>query len=336
MRFSIKTYILLAFVLVCAASLAWLWNQKDPYSALFSNVQIQGTLLDLANQPLAGVPLMLYEGKAQTGDCIYACISSSSGKFRMPRPSPGTYHIVAILDKEILPLQPFKILPQTYLLDLQMIYTGSVQVKKPEELVLKPTPKPTPKPNPTTPGKKKGMLEGQVLLENKTPMSAGTMELALEHLETKAVNKYKVEVIQGRYELKELLQGPYRMKATIPDYPTTPPSEIFVFADEKMQVDIQFQKQEAQAKKGADISITVIDISWTPQISAQVILTNKSTGQQREGQTDENGEVIFNNVVPGEYEVKAMFNGLKGRCELQEELMAVAGKFVSLVLREVE
>ncbi len=343
MDFRPRTIFLIFALIIGLVAITFLVLEKKKIPPLTDN-SIQGAILDLANQPISGIPFMLYSENPEKSDCLYTCISNKLGKFSIPKPTNGIYYLVTILDKEKIIMPGIEIQPKTNYIDLQIIYYGSHPGKKPIEITTTTKPNPSPKkpnlnPPLSTPNNisTQGTLKGKVYVENKTLLASGVLELEGEHLDRQAPMIHKAKITNGIYEIKGLYPGIYQFKAHLEGYPSLEGLEVFILENQVAQIDMEFKKTDiSSSQKGAEISVTVIDISWSPQLNAQVTLSNRNTGASQDGQTDENGEIIFHNVPPGEYEVSAVFNGLRGRSELREDLSAVSGKFVSLVLRETE
>lgn len=209
----------------------------------------------------------------------------------------------------------------------------------------------------------KGYVAGDVTV-NEKPLVQGMLELYGSHIDQQ--NKqipisYQIPLQEGRFRL-EMPPGQYTFAPQIPGSEFIPSGEVkFTVVDKQTcQISIAFTSPRVVAvnppeptwrptglrppshgtptssNENSSVQVTVIDASWSPQFNAQVVIINKATGEQREAQTNTEGEIHFKDITPGEYDVKAEFNGLKGRCELREEFSAVPGKLVSLVLRETE
>ncbi|HNZ66878.1 MAG TPA: carboxypeptidase-like regulatory domain-containing protein, partial [Planctomycetota bacterium] len=91
-----------------------------------------------------------------------------------------------------------------------------------------------------------------------------------------------------------------------------------------------------ESKKTANLSVTVIDSSWTPQIGAEVTIVSSDGQYSQTSQTDDNGETILKGIPSGDYRVQAGFSGINGYCQLEEYVTLQEGKFSSIVLREYE
>ncbi|NUM33013.1 MAG: carboxypeptidase regulatory-like domain-containing protein [Candidatus Brocadiae bacterium] len=334
MKWYLKTYFFLFLFFASCLTIGWLIVQKQNISV--STPYIVGSIWDVANQAIPGIPVMLYPKSSGEEDCIYTSISNKGGKFYIPRAHPGIYYFTTIIDKERLVLQPFQVLKGTHLVEMKLIYAGTGESKK---LVQETAPKTIPKPPETktpeeNPSENKGVLEGQVYLE-KIPQESGFFSLSAQNLENPQYNPtLNISVERGFYKVY-LPPGPYRLTANMQGI-VSQGLEVFLLANQSTKMDLYFEKEIVSKKSGTDISITVIDASWTPQLGAQVILMKTEGNFQKEGETDENGEKIFTSIPEGEYQVKAIFNGLKGRCELIENVSIVEGKFISLVLRETD
>mgnify|MGYP000887008076 CR=1 FL=1 len=334
MKWYLKVYFLLFVFIASCFAIGWLIVQKKNNSCTTSH--IVGSIWDVANKSLPGIPVMLYEGANKEEDCLYTSISNKGGKFYIPKANPGTYRLATIIDKERLVLQPFQIMEDTYLVEMKLIYSGTGD---PKRLVQETQPKPLPKPpeikiKEEPPSESKGLLEGQVYLD-KSLLEAGSFTLIAQSTESSQyAPNFTISIDKGFYKVY-LAPGPYSLKASMQGI-VAQGLEVFLLAGQTTKMDLYFEKETLQKKAGTDISITVIDASWTPQLAAQVILIRMEGSYQKEGETDENGEKIFTGVPAGEYQVKAIFNGLRGRCELQENVTITEGKFTSLVLRETD
>lgn len=86
----------------------------------------------------------------------------------------------------------------------------------------------------------------------------------------------------------------------------------------------------------SSVEIELIDATWTPKMNVAIIITNKTTGEQFTAATNEAGKVFWKDISHGEYNVKAEFDGVKGKRLLQEEFTVGPGKFANVVLREME
>ena len=145
-----KTIVLSCAFIAMIALFCLILMRPEGYPAHSSKNRIVGTVLDLANRPVSGIPFMLYEGG--NPDCIYARISNTSGMFQMPIPAPNVYYFVTIVDKERILLQSFNVMLQSNVVDMTFIYSG-INLS---QTAVRPSPPPTLPEKPEVPPKQIG------------------------------------------------------------------------------------------------------------------------------------------------------------------------------------
>ena len=305
--------------------------------------KIIGIVFDLANQPISGAPFMLYPGDKEQEECMHACMSNSAGIFEMPKPGPGVYHLVTIIEKERLFLRPFRILARSDIIEIKFIYTGAIQakvVKKPVLVATRPHDKPRVenRPKPDTPESSQScVLQGTIFLENKPAANGFVCRLTGEHIEKKKKINEELRVENGKYKVSGLTPGPYSFVVSKENYPAVKIAEMFLLSGQPNSLDIYLQSKVIEKQQPtADVLITVIDAGWTPQAGANVTIIKLDGGFQKIEQTNQGGDVRFEAIPAGDYRITAVFNGIHGQCSIEEVISAVPGKLVSLVLRESE
>lgn len=299
--------------------------------------KIVASVEDLSQQPISGAAFMLYRDGED--ECLHARISNIRGRFQMPRPTPGLYYFSTIIDKQLLVSRRFRVLPHTALLDFQFSYSGSSISSSHENTFAKNKPKneleiSKMKKNIAT-LKEFGTITGEVFLDNNNIKKSIKIEFSGKHQETGEQVYYEIVTDDGKYEIPKIAPGPYSLDVKTSGYDIVKNLETFILANKKNNLDIYFKKKVSQ-QNNTNISVTVIDASWSPQAGANVTMTSLDGGYVQNSNTDQNGEAVFKGVPAGEYRIKATFNGVRGQCSLEENLNVVAKKFVSIVLRETD
>lgn len=315
-----------------------------------SNKFVCGTIIDLANQPIPEIPMMLYKTD-NAEDCLYAAISNRKGEFQLRYPGIGTYYLTTILDQEQKVLQKFSIKKEADLVNLRIVYAGSIRETTEVTANTKPKPKPKPAPQvvkkeekpipqeveqpepiPQAPITALGRLQGTIINSNGTPLSAKTLEIELENCSQNQIDRVTVELSNGEFILTNLTPGKYRFAPIIGDTKAAK-KEVEVIVGETSYIEFTLISKKQDTKETANLSVTVIDSSWNPQSSVNIVVECLDAGTRYENVTDENGEVIFSNIEAGECMISATIMTVTGSFDLRETMVLKPGKFSGTVLR---
>ncbi|HRU52022.1 MAG TPA: carboxypeptidase-like regulatory domain-containing protein [Planctomycetota bacterium] len=339
-----KKIILYIFFLILSIACTigiWTYNPRKAQSST-----IIGNIIDLANQPIPEIPLILYN-QENKNEHIYATITDTTGKFKIPDITKGIYYFHTILNKEKITLQPFHILPDTELVELRLIYSDiiqhEIQPTEIEQIPVKPIEpeepiqqEPIEQDNTQLVYHTNGKLEGEILVDGKPLYQMNSITLQQTYLETNQVNEINVPLLGGQFQISNLPPGQYSYVASIAGHNPSKPTEVFILSNATSTVKIYLTSKSQESKKTANLSVTVIDSSWTPQIGAEVTIVSSDGQYSQTSQTDDNGETILKGIPSGDYRVQAGFSGINGYCQLEEYVTLQEGKFSSIVLREYE
>lgn len=112
--------ILFLIIVMSVASIIGIYIYNH-YNTKIPIPNINGYVLNSANQALPGIPIMLYHVENEH-ECLYTSISKPSGQFLIPKPPPGTYLLKAIFNNEKITTAPLQIIPDSQYIQIQMNY----------------------------------------------------------------------------------------------------------------------------------------------------------------------------------------------------------------------
>lgn len=314
-----------------------------------SNKFVCGTIIDLANQPIPEIPMMLYKID-DSGDCLYAAISNRKGEFQLRYPGIGTYYLTTILDQEQKFLQKFSIKEEADLVNLRIVYAGSIRettevtantkpkTKTAPKVVKKEIEKPIPQeveqpePMPPAPTTALGKLQGTIINSDGSPLSAKTLQLELENCSKNQIDRITVDLSNGEFIITNLTPGKYKFAPIIGDTKAAK-KDVEVVVGETSYIEFTMVSKKQDTKETANLSVTVIDSSWNPQSSVNIVVECLDAGTRYENVTDENGEVIFSNIEAGACMISATIMTVTGSFDLREDMVLKPGKFSGTVLR---
>ena len=306
-----------------------------------------GTIIDLANQPIPEIPMMLYKTD-DAEDCLYAAISNRKGEFQLRYPGIGTYYLTTILDQEEKVLQKFSIKEEADLVNLRIVYAGSI--RETTEITMNTKPKPAPKivkkeiekpipqeveqpePIPQAPMNIPGKLQGTIINSDGSPLRAKNFQLEQENCDQNQIDSLTVDLHNGEFILTDLTPGKYKFAPIIGDTKSAK-KEIDIIAGETSYIEFRLVSKKQDTKETTNLSVTVIDSSWNPQSSVNILVECHDAGTRYENVTDENGEVIFSNIEAGECTISATIMTVNGAYDLRENVTLKPGKFSGTVLR---
>lgn len=305
-----------------------------------------GIIIDLANQPIPEIPMMLYKTDDKE-DCLYAAISNRKGEFQLRYPGIGTYYLTTILDQDHKALQKFSIKEEADLVNLRIVYSGSI--RETTHVTMKTKPKPAPKvvkkevekpvpqeveqPNPTPQPTvvSTGKLQGTII--NSDGSSVRAKSFQLEQETENQIDRITVELTNGEFILTDLMPGKYKFAPIIDDTKSAK-KEIDIVSGETSYIEFTLDSKKQDTKETSNLSVTVIDSTWTPQSGVNIVVDCLDAGTRYENATDENGEVIFTNIESGSCQIHASFQGVNGFVNLEESMILKPGKFSGTVLRQ--